>query len=201
MLPNEYAAIYPFNLQSVENASEVISWCNAIENKPHKHFIQFDICEFYPSISEQLLMETITWAKNYTDISDKDRNVIFTSANSLLYSEGQPWRKKDCTNFFDITMGSFQGAEVCDLVGLYLLSQLGTLKINCGLYRDDGLGEIGGTNRQIENIKKKICEIFRKNNLKITVEANLKVVDFLDVTLDLNTNSYKPFMKSNNTLL
>ena len=36
-------------------------------------------------------------------------------------------------------MGSYDGAEICDLVGLYLLSQLQNLKLNIGLYRDDGL--------------------------------------------------------------
>ena len=36
-------------------------------------------------------------------------------------------------------MGSFDGAEVCELVGLYLLSQLQHLAMNVGLYRDDGL--------------------------------------------------------------
>ena len=98
-------------------------------------------------------------------------------------------------------MGSYQGAEVCELTGLYILFQLKEVGINCGLYRDDGLGESEGTNRQIENIKKKICDIFRRNNLKITIEANLKVVDFLDITLDLNADSYRPYLKQNNTLL
>ena len=42
-------------------------------------------------------------------------------------------------NFFDITMGSFDGAETSELVGLFLLSQLTHLDVNVGLYRDDGL--------------------------------------------------------------
>ena len=68
-------------------------------------------------------------------------------------------------------MGSWDGAEVADLVGLYLLSQLNHLGINIGLYRDDGLSVVKGTPRQNEMTKKKICEIFRKNNLRITTEA------------------------------
>ena len=38
-------------------------------------------------------------------------------------------------------MGSFDGAEVCELVGLYIQSNLENLppKINFGLYRHDGL--------------------------------------------------------------
>ena len=33
--------------------------------------------------------------------------------------------------------------------------------------------------------------------LKITAESNLKVVNFLDVTLDLRDNSYRPYRKPN----
>jgi hypothetical protein len=55
--------------------------------------------------------------------------------------------------------------------------------------------------RQIENIKKKICKIFTNNKLKITIEANLKTVDFLDITMDLKSDIHKPYMKPNNTTL
>ena len=75
------------------------------------------------------------------------------------------------------------------------------MNFNGGLYRDDGLGICFGTRRQNENFKKEICDLFRKNNLKITVEVNMKVIDFLDITLDLAENTYKPFLKPNNTLL
>ena len=33
--------------------------------------------------------------------------------------------------------------------------------------------------------------------LKIEISSNLKIVNFLDVTLNLSINSYKPFIKSN----
>ena len=39
-------------------------------------------------------------------------------------------------------MGCYDGAEVCELVGTYILNKLKniTSKENIGLYRDDGLG-------------------------------------------------------------
>ena len=37
--------------------------------------------------------------------------------------------------------------------------------------------------------------------LNISVEANKKVVHFLDVTLDLSKNHFKPYSKPNNPLL
>ena len=69
---------------------------------------------------------------------------------------------------------------------------------NYGLYRDDGLGVINGTAREIDNTKKNICALFKDIGLKITIEANLKVVNFLDVTINLDSNTYKPYMKPNN---
>ena len=57
------------------------------------------------------------------------------------------------------------------------------------------------TKRQNDGLKKQICEIFQKNELEIIVEVNSKVVDFLDITLELDSDVYKPFLKPNNTLL
>ena len=97
-------------------------------------------------------------------------------------------------------MGSYDGAEMCELVGLYLLSQLQNLNINLGLYRDDGLAVTNQTPREAEMTKKKLCIIFKDNDLRIAVEANKKVTDFLDITLDLHTGSYKPYKKPNDTI-
>ena len=66
-----------------------------------------------------------------------------------------------------------------------------------GLYRDDGIAVSSATKRQIDIMKKKICKVFEENGLKITIEANMKVVNFLDITFDLSTGVYKPFMKDN----
>ena len=47
-----------------------------------------------------------------------------------------------------------------------------------------------------------ICSCFiHQSNLKITIEANEKVVNFLDVTLDLNTSKFKPYAKPTSTPL
>ena len=43
--------------------------------------------------------------------------------------------------------------------------------------------------------------MFEKNELKITIQANMKVVDFLDLTMDLTNGTYKPFTKPNNVPL
>ena len=71
-------------------------------------------------------------------------------------------------------MGSFGGAEVCELVGLYLLSQLQRLDINVGLYRDDGLAVKKLSSQNTVRMKKEICKIFKQNDFNITIEAKKK---------------------------
>ena len=42
--------------------------------------------------------------------------------------------------------------------------------------------------------------MFKLNGLKITIEANKKIINFLDVTFNLTNGCNKPFMKLNNKL-
>ena len=98
-------------------------------------------------------------------------------------------------------MGSFDGAETCELVGSFLLSKLQHLNINVGLYRDDGLAITSATPRDTENIKKEICRIFNSNGLRITIEANKRTINFLDITFNLDQGTYRPFTKPNTALL
>ena len=90
-------------------------------------------------------------------------------------------------------MGSYDGAETCELAGSFLLSQLQELNTNIGLYRDDGLVISDTTPRDTENFKKEICRIFNHNGLRITIEANKQTINFLDVTFNPNKNNYQPF--------
>ena len=46
--------------------------------------------------------------------------------------------------------------------------------------------------------KKQICKIFSDNGLKVKIEANHKVIDFLDVTLNLKNEKFYPYMKDGN---
>ena len=48
------------------NTADVIKWFNDIEEKQRCHFTQFDIVEFYPNISEKLLLEALNFAKQHT---------------------------------------------------------------------------------------------------------------------------------------
>ena len=59
--------------------------------------------------------------------------------------------KKNNDSMFDVTIGSFDGAEICDLVGLYLLHHLAEKfgKKFVGWYRDDCLAIIQGKSARI----------------------------------------------------
>ena len=94
-------------------------------------------------------------------------------------------------------MGSFDGAETSDLVGLFLLSQVEHLDVNLGAFRDDWLGFSRLTARQTDNVKKKIQKIFEKHGLKIDIRVNKNIADYLDITLDMKNGTYKPFTKLN----
>ena len=90
----------------------------------HQHtFGVFDIENFSPSITEKLLSESITFAKQHTSITDRDIDIIMHSRKSLLFDKNTAWIKKNNSSF-DITMGSYDGAEVCELVGPFILKYL-----------------------------------------------------------------------------
>ena len=91
-------------------------------------------------------------------------------------------------SYFDITMGSFNGAEICKLVGLYIQSKLEKIlpKSNFGLYRDDELALLRSLNRQqTDKVRKIIIRVFKNIGLSLGIETNLKEVNFLDVSLNL----------------
>ena len=70
------------------------------------------------------------------------------------------WERKSANNQFDVTMGSLDGAETCELIGCYLLSLLAKRDgQNIGLYRDDGLAAFDAKAREMERINKEICNV------------------------------------------
>ena len=55
--------------------------------------------------------------------------------------------------------------------------------------------------QQIDQLQKKTIKIFKEIGFKIDFEANLKIVNFLDMTFNLINGSSKSYQKSNDTLL
>ena len=103
--------------------------------------MKFDIENFYPTISEDLLERALKFACSFTTIPTATIDEIIKHCRkSLLFSQNNAWVKIDISQF-DITMGSYDGAEICKLLGLYLLNKLANIirKESVGLCRDDGL--------------------------------------------------------------
>ena len=101
----------------------------------------------------------------------------------------------------DVTMGAYDGVEVCELIGIFMLYLIGDKydSKNIGLYRDDGLAVFKNVSGlPSENIKKQLQSLFRQKGLQIIIECNLNVLNYLDVTFNLNDSSYRPYRKPNN---
>ena len=163
--------------------------------------------DFYNSISlisirryQKVLRDAIRFAKTILPVDNNTIEILMHCRKSLLFDGKHVWNKIR-NPLFDVTMGSFDGAEICELVGLYLLHQMkdNFPDINFGLYRDDGLGfTIDMNNSQLERIKKSIIQLYKRNDLKITIDMGLAQVDFLDITKNLENGKFWPYCKPNN---
>ena len=101
-------------------------------------------------------------------------------------------------------MGAYDGAEVCELVGIYLQYLLSKSydKNDYGLYRDDGLAIFSNINGQkAEKIKKDFQRIFKENHLDLVISCNMKIANYLDVTLNLNDGTFKPYHKPGDEII
>ena len=110
---------------------------------------------------------------------------------------------KKGNDLFDVSMGAYDGAEVCELIGIFLLNLLGRQydTKNIGLYRDDGLSIFKNcSGPQMEKIKKRLQKVFKDNGLNVIIECNMKIVNYLDVTFNLNDGSYRPYQKPDNII-
>ena len=89
----------------------------------------------------------------------------------LPFHGSKTWVKKKENPLFDVTLGSYNGTEVCKLVELYLLSKMAPLI---------------GTSHQanvlkMDSIRKDVISLFKCEGLSITIDTNLIRKDFSDV--------------------
>ena len=78
-----------------KNTDDVICWFRNIASKSECKFIQLDIKEFYPSITEKSLNNAISFAKDYISRSKEDIRIIKHCRKSLLFYRKEAWKKKD----------------------------------------------------------------------------------------------------------
>ena len=96
-------------------------------------------------------------------------------------------------------MGSYNGAEICELIVLFILNFLkAKYGENFGLYRDDGLIAFNyELPRLADKARKELRKIFSNFGFTITVQTNMKIVNFFYITLNLNDGTYQPYHKLN----
>ena len=77
-----------------------------------------------------------------------------------------------------------------------------TSKIELWLYRHDGPALLRNLNRQeTDKVRKNIIGVFKDIGFSLEKENNLKEVDFLHVSLNLRSGTYRPYKKPNDRLL
>ena len=154
----------------------------------------FDIKNFHSSI--KLLWETIRFTKHYISITNKHIEATFHARKSLLYHNDERRVTKGESNFH-VTTSAFNGLEVCELIADFILSLLSKHinKDHIGLYSDNSLAIFKNTSGpKAEKLKKKFQKLFKEKDLDVVVQYNLK--NYLDITLNLNDGSYRPYRKS-----
>ena len=138
----------------------------------------------YSTISKKLLDGSINFARQHVQVKREDFSIIQHARKSLLYNKEIPWQKKN-TKLFDVAMRAYDGAEVCEIVGLFLLNNLVNKydKNSVDLYRDDGLALFKNVNgHRADKISKEFHQLFKENGLSLEIKCNLKTVNYLDIT-------------------
>ena len=140
--------------------------------------------------------------ETYVNITNEGKVVIKNARKSFLYDNSESRIKKD-GGLFDVTMGAYDGAKICELVGTFLLYKL-SLKYNKSeivLYCDDGLAILKNiSGPKSEKFKKDIQKLFKEKYSDIVIQCNMKTVNYLDVTLNLENSTYRPYQKENNQI-
>ena len=94
-------------------------------------------------------------------------------------------------------MGSFHDAEVCDVVGIYILSRLKTVFDSCGLFRD-GLGDVHLSKSVVYERKRKTTfNLMSELGFDIALDLGSCQNNFLDLTSNLSNNTFCPYRNSN----
>ena len=187
-------------LQSWQSTQETLDWFLELPRGKNLSFLSYDIENFYPSITPEVLKKSLDFAKQYINITEDEMNIIMHSRKSFLEWQGKTYVKKDTNGNFEVTQGGFDSCQACEIVGLFLLSQITkiiTPTSKTGLYRDDGLICGPANGRSMEITRQKLVKLMKENGFKITWQVNIKRVEFLDVVLDLIARNHLPFRKPN----
>ena len=113
---------HKFNLNWWKNTEDVIDWFKNINENQLCKFVILDIKDFHPSIKESLLKQSLDFAEKYIKVSSEGKATFKHVRKSLLFKKQKNWVKKK-SELFDVEMGTYDRAEVCELFEiLYIIS-------------------------------------------------------------------------------
>ena len=189
-------------LKLCRSTGQVLEWYKevVVSYRGNMSFLLYDIEEYYPSISPTLLNDALDFAKKYTKITDEEIEIILQARKTFLFCNSEPWIKKDETfGNFDVPQGAYDSCEVCELCGLLLLEKTSSfvpMKNNI-LYRDDGLMALDLNGQNMQKVAEKLIATFKHFGLKLVVQTNAKIVEYLDLKLNLNDRTHRAYKKPN----
>ena len=114
-------------------------------------------------------------------------------------------KKKGEGGNFDVSIGAYDGAEICELVFVVCVLLYSINKImdpsSHGLYYGDGLIIVDkNTPKKCDDIRKRLYKLFDEFGFRLDIRTDLKITDYLDVTLNLYSRTVSPFRKRNQDL-
>ena len=101
-------------------------------------------------------------------------------------------------DLFDAPIGAYDDAELCELVGIFLSEKISDIcnEGDIGLYRDDGLAIFRNkSGTELEKIIKKLQRLLKEYDLEITAESKQKLVNYLNITLNLKDDTFRLYHK------
>ena len=69
-----------------------------------------------------------------------------------------------------------------------------------GLYRDDGLSIFKKWKWKWKRLRNAHKKVFKNNGLDVIINCNMKIVNYLDATFNLNNGTYRPYQKPGNMI-
>ena len=76
------------------NSYDTIEWFRKIKNTSKATFRQFDIIDFYPSISKNILIDSINYAQEYVNITKEQYDILLACRKTVLKNNESTWVKK-----------------------------------------------------------------------------------------------------------
>ena len=122
-------------------------------------------------------------------------DLALNNLQKLICHKTKPNQTERVSRNFNITMGAYDGAKICELVGGLLLHNLNNI---IDPFQDDELIIVDTwTSRKDNVIRKELDWLFEKLSFKVDIQINLQITDYLDITVNLYSGTVSPFRKNN----